>query len=174
LRENNKMIVNQFQELKKKYNINDIEFICISLNLILNNKVLSYSMTIGKDKRIKSMQQSATNFFKRIDIQKFMFEQNSYLISEVRGDSDNRTEQNSKKQNTLNKKDIFAIPGDTQELTKGNIQRVLESELSKIVKPEQRTALLIRIADLLSLQNSNSNEVEKPVIYLPNQQPEAI
>jgi hypothetical protein len=83
--------------------------------------------------------------------------------------SSNEKEIESKKKDISNKKESpsFSL-GDTTELTKENIKQVLEMEFSKISDPEKRTALLIRIADLLSLQNSNSNEVEKPFIYLPN------
>ena len=161
------MNINQFHELRTKYNIDEMEFICICSNLILNNKVLAYTSTVGKDKRIKSMQQAATSFFKRVDIQKFMFEQTDFLINEIKRKSKPETEQNRTKKNVLIKKE-FSFPGDAQELTKENIKQVLENELSNIRDPEKRTALLIRITDLLSLQNSNSQEVDKPEIYLPD------
>lgn len=164
------MNINQFHELRAKYNIDEIEMVCILTNIVLNNKVLSYSLTIGKNKKIKAMQQSATNFFKRVDIQKFIFEQIDFLIDEVRGASDIQEQKRNLRKETLkqNGTEQLHIPGENTELTKENIKQVLELELSRTRDPEKRASLLIRIADLFSLQENNSNDHERPVIYIPD------
>ena len=69
-------------------------------------------------------------------------------------------------------KDLFVPLSLGTELTKENIKQVLEYELSKTTDPEKRTALLIRVADFLSLNNTDAVDFDKPLIYLPDRMPE--
>ena len=162
------MQLNTYYELQTKYGLKDYEINCILLNMALQNQQLSYAGTIALVKKTKSMQQAGHYFFNKLEVKKFMHEVGNDILNDTILTSDVKIVPVEKKDNGKQKKQ-FAIPGESQELTKENIKQVLESELSKITEPEKRTALLIRITDLLSLQNNNSNELERPVIYLPGE-----
>ena len=113
------------------------------------------------------MQNAGNYFFNKLEVKKFMHEQKE-MVPGYEGNKIDRKKEVTQKERNHTKKQ-FAIPGESQELTRENIKQVLESELSKITEPEKRTALLIRITDLLSLQTNNTNDLEKPVIYLPGE-----
>jgi len=168
------MKVSTYIDLQTKYSFSETELNCIFLNMAINNQEIAYAGTIGKVKKSKSMQNAGNYFFNKLEVKRFIHEQKDLVLLDNVNKSEPKikTEQ-TRTNNTEKDKSLFSL-GDTTELTKENIKQVLELEFSKISDPEKRTALLIRIADLLSLQNSNNNEVEKPLIYLPNIEPETV
>ena len=98
---------------------------------------------------------------------------NYQMRKKIRDNDDMEPEQTNKKINTNEaQKDSFVPLSAGIELTKDDIKQVLEQELSKTTDPEKRTALLIRVADFLSLNDSGNVEFEKPVIYLPDRMAE--
>ena len=161
------MKIDRYLDLQTQYGFTETELNCIFLNMAINNQEIAYAGTIGKIKKSRSMQNAGNYFFNKLEVKKFMHEQKSLVPGYEGNKIDIKKEQNRTELNYTKKQ--FAIPGESQELTRENIKQVLESELSKITEPEKRTALLIRITDLLSLQNNNSNELERPVIYLPGE-----
>ena len=161
------MNLNDLDKLSKKYQISSSELAACLLYIQTNNKTWSYAETIAKQKKIKYMQQSSTNFFARHDINHFIMQERAAFLNSFKDGFDDEEQDNKKvqKRNT----DIFIQSGpDSIELTRENIKSVMENELSKTKDPEKRTALLIKIADFLSLNNNVSEDIERPVIYLPD------
>jgi hypothetical protein len=165
------MKVDRYLDLQTEYNLKEYELDCILLNFVVKNQAIAFNATVAKEKGYKSAQQASNYFFNKIEVKKFIHKEKHNITKDLIKEIDVRTVQDSSKNIVTEKvtKKQFAIPGESQELTRENIKQVLESELSKITEPEKRTALLIRITDLLSLQNNNSNELERPVIYLPGE-----
>ena len=161
------MKIDRYLDLQTQYGFNETELNCIFLNMAINNQEIAYAGTIGKIKKSRSMQNAGNYFFNKLEVKKFMHEQKE-MVPGYEGNKIDRKKEVTQKERNHTKKQ-FAIPGESQELTRENIKQVLESELSKITEPEKRTALLIRITDLLSLQINNTNDLEKPVIYLPGE-----
>lgn len=163
----------EIEKLCEKYGLNKTELVCCILYFQFENKTFAHAESIGKSKRYKHPDMAALNFFNRADIQEFILKEKQNFFAGYRVYSDMEPEQTNKKINTNEaQKDSFVPLSAGIELTKDNIKQVLEQELSKTTDPEKRTALLIRVADFLSLNDSGNVDFEKPVIYLPDRMAE--
>lgn len=162
----------EIEKLCDKYGINKTELVCCILYFQFENKTFAHSETIGKSKKYKHADMAAMNFFNRSDIQNFMLneKQNFFAGYKIYSDDENQPQTKEKKP-IETQKDLLVPLSVTTELTKENIKQVLELELSKTTDPEKRTALLIRVADFLSLNSSDEVDFEKPIIYLPDRIP---
>lgn len=158
------------EKLCKEYQIEETELAACLLFIQTENKTFSCANTIYKRRKVKWLQQSATGFFKRDDIQLFI-KKEKHNFSTAYADTIDKEEEeikDSKKQRNISAQISTVENSDSIELTRENIKSVMENELSKTKDPEKRTALLIKIADFLSLNNNVSEDIEKPVIYLPD------
>ena len=155
----------EIEKLADSYGLNLTELICCIIYFQFENKTFAHRQTIGLTKRYKHPDQAAINFFNRGDIQTFVRKEKQNFLIGYRTESDAQPYQTSTVQlNNEAQKDHFVPLSAGIELTKDNIKQVLEQELSKTTDPEKRTALLIRVADFLSLNDSGNVEFEKPVI----------
>lgn len=163
------MQIKAILNLCEKYNLQTDDIACIALNMQFENMTFAFQETKAKGKKYRHLAKAAALYFTRDDVKRFIEnEKHNFWSADMDTIDDKPEQEKEKNNNNTAQKDHFVPLSAGIELTKDNIKQVLEQELSKTTDPEKRTALLIRVADFLSLNDSGNVDFEKPVIYLPD------
>ena len=147
-------------ETLRKYKLTEPELACILLFLSSGQKTFAWSNTIGFNSESKNKAVLAGQWFKNSNVQMFLYDNSNDIVESAANvlDNDNKRTKDSTKNNIEEEDGINAE----------NIKALLESEFNKTRDPEKRTTLLIKIADFLSLNKTNDEDFQTPLIYLPS------
>jgi hypothetical protein len=149
-------------EILRKYNLNEVELNCILLYIGSENKTYSWSQTIGIQSKSPNKTILAGQWFKNPNVDKCIWD----LQNKDSGIIERTFDGNTKEQKGNTQKKEINISED-DGINAENIKALLESEFNKTKDPEKRTTLLIKIADFLSLNKTNDEDFQTPIIYLP-------
>jgi hypothetical protein len=160
------MNVTELNNYCSTYNLNPIEINCIILGWAIDNKFIAFSYTIAHQSKAKNKDVLCNQFYRRESVQRFIQDQRNRFIVNDGISTTNSTNiidvyAHGEKED---KKDKVYYNG---EITSDNIKSLLESEFERTTDPEKRTTLLIKIADFLSLNKTNDEDFQTPLIYLP-------
>jgi hypothetical protein len=146
-------------ETIRKYKLTEIELACIAIYLSTGNKSFAWSQTVGIKSQSPNKSVLAGNWFKNHNVSMMVFDKENENSNYNVSTSDVYVHGKIKDP----KKNIEEEDGINAE----NIKALLESEFNKTKDPEKRTTLLIKIADFLSLNKTNDEDFQTPLIYLP-------
>lgn len=150
----------------EKYNLKEIDLNCVLIYLSSENKTFAWSQTVGSKSDSKNKNTIANQWFKNPNIEKFIYdhkikhtEKDTEIIDVPKEDKTKSFEQI--------KNEVIQTFGFIEDITSENIKELIINEINCSKDPEKRATLLMKVSDLLSLYNTEAEDFQTPLIYLP-------